>query len=154
MTNTDVMHSDTREPEIDVLRRMARVEQALVQMYGRALDEADGEEVPHELERVRAEHEDSVRTLTDLLQERGGEPPREAGARGRVADATERLAQSMGQSTGLKALREAELLARRRYERDLAEQELSHDVQAFLTQVLLPKQAQHVDALERLVERE
>ena len=136
--------------EVDTL---LRGEIAATETYVQALAkfEKEGRPAPAELRRIRDEHVDAANVLRRFVAAKDEKPSQGSGAWGAFAKAVEGTAKVFGNRAALKALKEGEEHGVGEYEEVLAEEDLDVGIRKLIGERLLPRQRQHVLALDALL---
>ncbi len=138
------------ESNIKILNSLLRGEISAVETYTQAIEKFTGEHEGGALNRVKAEHEESVAILRELVTQAGGTPDSSSGAWGAFAKAVEGTAKLLGESTVLKALVEGEEHGIKEYEDALLNEDVSNEAKDSIRDALLPDLYDHVATLEAL----
>lgn len=139
------------ERELDSL---LRGEIAAAETYRIAIDRIDNAASAATLRTIQDDHGDAIRYLYEQVSERGVEPSTHSGPWGSFARAVEGAAAMIGDKTALAALREGELRGLQSYEDALKSGVLPAEVQTHVQEILVPRQHDHVDRLQQLIEVE
>jgi len=140
---------------MDTLNSLLRGEIAAAETYKQALDglgqshRSDG----HVLRSIMLDHGAAIRFLHDQIAAQGGSPTTGSGLWGVFARTWESAAKAMGDSTALSALREGERHGLSDYERALDTAVLPAKCRVHIEDTLIPRQRQHIEELDRLIDR-
>jgi Domain of unknown function (DUF2383) len=137
--------------DIDVLNSLLRGEVAAVETYDRVVPKFAGRPPAVELQRIRAEHANTVETLRDRVRHFGGEPAETSGAWGKFTAAVTGTAKILGPATALGALKQGEEYGIGQYENALADPEVDAADKVLIRDRLLPRCHRHVAHLWRLL---
>lgn len=111
----NVTDTELNQHCIKVCNRLLRGEISAVDTYGQAMVKYASSTVAAELRRIREEHSESVRRLTDNVREMGGEPEIDAGAWGMFATVVQVAANLFGEGSAMESLQQGEEMGRKDY---------------------------------------
>jgi Domain of unknown function (DUF2383) len=143
---------DTVTCDIDILNSLLRGEVAAVETYDLVIRKFDGQPQAVELQRIRAEHAESVEVLRDRVRHFGGEPAETSGAWGKFTAAITGTAKMFGPAAALGTLKQGEEYGIGQYENALADRDVATADKALIRERLLPQCNRHVADLERMIE--
>jgi hypothetical protein len=138
----------------DRLNSFLRGEISAAETYRMAIEHVSGSSKSPEdsvglLREIQAEHGRAAQAVRDRIRELGGEPEDSSGAWGVWAKFTEGVANLLGDTASLKALKEGEEHGLKNYVAGMDEIDLSS---ADLVQnQLIPAQQRHIDLLDQLI---
>jgi uncharacterized protein (TIGR02284 family) len=135
------------------LNSLLRGEMAALQTYGQVFEklkdsDAPGVEAFHQL---RRDHRDAAEALQRFVQVKGDEPSRDSGPWGAFAKTVTGTAKLFGNTAALKALKEGEEHGVKEYQDALDDQSLPSEARSLIRDTLLPRQRQHVQTIDRLM---
>src|SRR4051794_3799727 len=146
------MATATTSTITDTLNGLLRGELAATETYQQALAKVANEPGTEELRRIHREHREAANTLRQHVHMFGGKPDQDSGSWGTFAKAVEGSAKLFGNAAALKALKEGEEHGLKDYQDALDSGKLPADC-IELIRGFLPKQRQHIEAIDRLMER-
>jgi hypothetical protein len=146
------MATTRTEIDISALDGLLRGEMSAIETYRQAIEKTDGAAGSSDLHSLQRSHRDAADALWHHIERHGGEPARGSGAWGAFAKAVEGAATLFGNGAALQALREGEERGLGQYREALADPTLPADCRALLRS-LLPRQQEHLTALDRLIAR-
>jgi uncharacterized protein (TIGR02284 family) len=139
---------------VDQLNSFLRGEISAAETYRMAIEKVSANALATEasvglLRQTQAEHGRAAQSLRDRIRELGGEPEDSSGAWGVWAKFTEGVANFLGDTVSLKALKEGEEHGLRDYVAGISQIDISS---ADLVQnQLIPAQQRHIDLLDQLL---
>jgi len=136
---------------IDILNSLLRGEWAAVETYDQALAKIDEDGIRAVLRRIRTEHHQALEALEQHIRYFGGEPVQSSGTWGAFARLVEGVAQVLGITPTLRALREGEQEGCHDYERALEGEALPPECRGLVRTSLLPQTQAHLVTLDRLM---
>lgn len=102
-----------------------------------------------ELRQIHQDHVEAAELLREEIVRQGGHPATESGAWGSIAKAVTGTAKIFGDKAALKALKEGEEQGFKNYEKAIQDEELPDSDKQLLQSRLMPKQQQHIQAIDR-----
>ena len=145
----------TTATETNTLNSLLRGEMSAIETYRQAIEKLGND--PHDpwIEQLRAaqrDHRDAADALYKHVEQHGGKPASDSGPWGAFAKAIEGTAKLLGNTAALKALKEGEEHGLKEYEAALEDKNLPADCLA-LVRGMIPKQREHITALDGLMTR-
>lgn len=141
--------SDTTEQ----IQSLLRGELSAIETYQQALEKIDPGEGAQTVERILTQHRSAAKALEEYASLQGERPAQDSGPWGTFAKAVEGVAKLLGDANALRALREGEKHGLDEYEDALESKDLTPAVAERIRVDLLPRQREHIQTLERLIER-
>lgn len=136
----------------ETLEALLRGELAAVETYDKAIRQTDASADKVRLQRLKREHQAAVGALRHLLARHHALAVHGAGAWGRLALVTEKVANVFGSRARLRALMSGEEHGIKLYQRALLDQHVAPEAKALIHATLLPSCVAHLDALGRMIE--
>jgi uncharacterized protein (TIGR02284 family) len=149
MQNTQTTGTMTDTSTLDSL---LRGEMSAIETYRQAIDKFAGEPETDQLRAFQRDHRDAADELWHHIEKHGGKPSEGSGPWGAFAKAITGTAKLLGDTAALKALKEGEEHGLKDYQDALDSGKLPADCRE-LIQRFLPKQRQHIEAIDRLMAR-
>lgn len=147
-------HTTTSAPksgDVDQLNALLRGELAAVETYEQSLGTFDKYPAAvAELKRIRDDHRESVRVLSDHITELGGTPSETSGAWGTLAAAITEAAKVIGPDTTLADLKRGEAHGLGDYTHALKKETLPSECRDLIRNKLLPRCNEHVASLDNI----
>src|SRR5262249_6292936 len=137
----------------DILNALLRGELAAAKTYEQALQHAGDEPEAKKLRRIQHDHHKAATTLQRNILQQGGSPENNSGVWGKLASAVESMAQLIGNTAALKALKEGEELGVKQYEVALKRTDLPAACKTVIQSTLLRRTQAHIPILDHLIER-
>ncbi|BBA36750.1 uncharacterized protein sS8_4827 [Methylocaldum marinum] len=137
------------------LNTLLRDEISAVETYQQALDKLRSEPEIAETAQISSiceDHRDSANKLRERIIRNGGKPTEDSGAWGTWSKMVMGGAKLIGDKAALTALRQGEENGIQDYQDALQETDLPADVRNLIQTTLLPRQQQHLNVLNRLIE--
>lgn len=137
------------------LNSLLRDEISAVETYQQALDKLRSEPEIAETAQISSiceDHRDSANKLRERIIRNGGKPTEDSGAWGTWSKMVMGGAKLLGDKAALTALRQGEENGMQDYQEALQETDLPADVRNLIQTTLLPRQQQHLNVLNRLIE--
>lgn len=137
------------------LNTLLRDEISAVETYQQALDKLRSEPEIAETAQISSiceDHRDSANKLREQIIRNGGKPTEDSGAWGTWSKMVMGGAKLLGDKAALTALRQGEENGMQDYQEALQETDLPADVRNLIQTTLLPRQQQHLNVLNRLIE--
>jgi uncharacterized protein (TIGR02284 family) len=137
------------------LNSLLRDEISAVETYQQALDKLRSEPEIAETAQISSiceDHRDSANKLREQIIRNGGKPTEDSGAWGTWSKMVMGGAKLLGDKAALTALRQGEENGMQDYQEALQETDLPADVRNLIQTTLLPRQQQHLNVLNRLIE--
>jgi uncharacterized protein (TIGR02284 family) len=149
MQNTGTTGTVTDTSTLDSL---LRGEMSAIETYRQAIDKFAGEPETDQLRAFQRDHRDAADELWHHIEKHGGKPSEGSGPWGAFAKAITGTATLLGDTAALKALKEGEEHGLKDYQDALDSGKLPADCRE-LVQKYIPKQRQHIEAIDRLMAR-
>jgi uncharacterized protein (TIGR02284 family) len=139
---------------VDQLNALLRGEISAAETYRMAIEKAASNSKSSEtsvglLREIQAEHGRAAQALRDRIRELGGEPEDSSGAWGVWAKFTEGLANLLGETASLKALKEGEEHGLKDYVSSVSSMDLASG--DLVQNQLIPAQQRHINLLDQLI---
>lgn len=131
------------------LNKVLRGELSAVDAYDQVTGRFGSEPEIYRLIDLKAEHEDSVRSLRTMITHQGAFPDDDPGLWGTVVKAVVGAGKLFGNASALSALRQGEEYGLKLYE-DLATEDLLAEDLRTIRSKLIPRQEKHVALLDQL----
>lgn len=147
MPNTTSTMTDTT-----TLDSLLRGEMSAIETYRQAIEKFADEPGVKDLHSFQRDHRDAADALWHHIEKHGGKPSEGSGAWGAFAKAVTGSAKLFGNTAALKALKEGEEHGLKDYQDALDGGKLPADC-VELIRGFFPKQRQHIEAIDRLMER-
>jgi hypothetical protein len=142
--------SEPLTTRVHALNDLLQGEIAATETYVQALEKFRGRPEEKELARLRDEHVDAANQLKRLVLAHERKPATSSGAWGSFAKSVEGMSKVFGAAAALKALEEGEQYGDGLYARALTSKDVGSDARTLLNDVLMPRQGEHMKALQRL----
>jgi uncharacterized protein (TIGR02284 family) len=142
----------TTEERTDKLNSLLRGELSSVETYQQAIERVGNGIGGAELRHIENEHREAVSVLRSRIQLRGGDPDTTSGMWGAWAQIVTGAASLLSDNLALKALKEGEEHGLKEYEEALGDEHIDPDTRTLIRSSLVPRQEQHIAALDRLME--
>lgn len=138
----------------DRLDRLLRGELSAVEAYRKVIEtfEKDVQERSL-LDQMRAEHEENVSFLKEMVRHEGQEPSPDSGAWGTFVSALLGVGKAFGPQVALATLREGEERGLESYETLLLQEEFRGDDRQIVQFKLIPRQERHIETLALMASR-
>jgi len=134
---------------VDHLNKVLRGELSAIDAYDQVTGRFAAEPEIYRLIDIKAEHEESVRSLRTMISHEGAFPDDDPGLWGTVVKAVVGAHKLFGNASALTALRQGEEHGLRLYE-DLANESLSSEDLQVIRSKLIPRQEKHIALLDQL----
>lgn len=134
---------------VEHLNKILRGELSAVDAYDSVIAQFADEPEIYRLLEIKAEHEESVRTLRTMISHEGAFPDAEPGLWGTIVKAVVGAGRLFGNTRALAALRQGEEHGLRLYE-DLASEEMNSEDLRVIRSTLIPRQEKHIALLDQL----
>ena len=142
----------THEPvsghTIAICNKLLRGELSAVETYGQAIMKYDSLPDADQLRRMRFEHSQSAKILSENVRAMGGRPTPDSGVWGLFVSAVQGTANLIGEECALESLKQGEELGRQDYENALNDTEVPEEFRALIRNELLPSVVRHIASLE------
>jgi uncharacterized protein (TIGR02284 family) len=139
----------SRGSGLEKVKMLHRGELSAVATYDQAIGKVKNAAIKPDLTRLRDEHQDAVNRLRARITEMGGTPDEKAGLWGDWSKLVTDAAAVFGDDAALGALKAGEKHGISEYEETL-KADVDSTTKALVRDVLLPRQREHVPALETL----
>jgi uncharacterized protein (TIGR02284 family) len=136
----------------EILNRLLRGELSAVETYRQALEKVGDQPGALQLNTLYRDHMEAVTLLEEQVRNTGGQPSRSSGPWGTWARTVQTIANFLGDTSSLKALKEGEEHGLRDYREAVREPDLSPEARTLIQNRLLTQQEQHVRVIEQLIE--
>lgn len=144
------METETYPKSVEVCNSLLRGEISAVETYGQTISKYDSVEDRSSLEQLRASHLVSVKKLTHSVDQLGGQPARNSGAWGAVANTYQAAANLIGFEAAVDSLITGEQHGRKEYESALANPEVPDGFKELIRAELLPRTTENTITLHEL----
>lgn len=134
------------------LNSLLRGEMSAIETYRQAIEKFAGEPEVDQLRAMRLDHRDAADALWHHIERHGAAPSEGSGPWGAFAKAVEGSAKLLGNTAALKALKEGEEHGLKEYQDALEDGKLPADC-AELIRGFIPKQRQHIEWIDRMMEK-
>ncbi len=135
---------------VAICNDLLRGEISAMETYDQALEAVSGQSESFALKSIRKDHRDSADSLRDRIIKMGAQPTEDSGAWGEFAKATEGGAKMLGETAALAVLQAGEKHGELKYSRAANNEDMAPDCRELIVRELIPRQRQHVNALESL----
>ena len=135
----------------EVLNRLLRGEMSAVEAYRQALEKVGDEPGALQLNTLYRDHMEAVSLLEEQVRNTGGMPSRSAGPWGTWAKTVQGIANLLGDTAALKALKEGEEHGLKDYREAVREPDLPPEARTLIQNRLLTQQEQHVRVIDQLM---
>jgi hypothetical protein len=137
-------------PDTSKLKKLHRGELSAVDSYAEAI-----RKLPNvtaiDLDKFRQDHADAAERLRSRIVALGATPDGSAGAWGDWAEAVTKGGAAFGEDAGLRARQAGEKHGENEYEEALRNDDVDAETKQIIRDVLLPRQKEHVSALQRAI---
>ncbi|MFO0841092.1 MAG: DUF2383 domain-containing protein [Gemmataceae bacterium] len=138
----------------DTLNSLLRGEISAVETYLQAEEKFHNDPDNSSLRQMRDDHKAAANELRQHVRGMGEEPSHKSGAWGAFAKIIEGGAKVFGRTAALKALKEGEEHGVNSYESALNDRGVEPQCQALIRDRLLPRCREHIQTLDRMMERQ
>jgi uncharacterized protein (TIGR02284 family) len=134
------------------LNSLLRGEMSALETYRQAIEKFAGEPGLDQLHAFQRDHRDAADALWHHIERHGGQPSEGSGPWGTFAKAVTGAAKLLGDTAALKALKEGEEHGLKDYQDALDSGNLPADCRELILG-FIPKQRQHIDAINEMMAR-
>ncbi|MCO4753746.1 MAG: DUF2383 domain-containing protein [Bacteriovoracaceae bacterium] len=135
----------------DKLNEVVRGEISAVETYNQILEKFSGDTKAAPISDMKNDHNQAISKLQAKLHTQGETASTDSGAWGTVAKTVMGSAKLFGDKSALKALKEGEEHGEKLYNELLSCNDLPQDVANIVQSELLPKQHQHIQKIDQLM---
>ncbi|HXH75472.1 MAG TPA: DUF2383 domain-containing protein [Bacteriovoracaceae bacterium] len=150
-TKQTVDHAQMEATSHSKLDDLIRGEMTAVETYDQVLGKIKDKKEKKQLKAFRDDHKNAVEKLTAKANTPVKDDARTSGAWGTFAEAWTGGAKLFGNKTAVRALKQGEEHGYREYEQLLNDEKVSEELKNTIRTELMPKQKEHITALEKLI---
>ncbi|WP_142848498.1 ferritin-like domain-containing protein [Telmatospirillum sp. J64-1] len=136
---------------VESLRHLVKVDMDAVGAYTQAIYAIRDRDIKEQLVEFRADHQQHVSDLTNVILDLGGKPPQKPHASGFVLAGFTRIASGMSLPSALMAMQSNEVVTNQAYEMALDSNDLTSDVKRLLDRNHRDEQ-RHLEAIRWMLE--